>query len=119
MKKTFPFSVFFIIIIASCSKDSSYGNNSNTSNNEPSNINLIWENGRSYETTIEVGQTITWTWGSGRHNLRTTSGVESFDSGYSSDRGFQFSHTFSEVGTTSYVCDPHSSDMFGTVTVTE
>ena len=102
-----------------CSKNSPYGNNPNTTNNEPSNINLIWENGRASETTIEVGQTKTWPWDSGRHNLRASSGVEIFDGGYSLDRGFQFSHTLSEVGPTIYVSDPHSSDMFGTVTETE
>ena len=66
-----------------------------------------------------VGETITWTWGGGTHNLRTTGGVEMFDSGYSSTYGFTFSHTFTVVGTTTYVCDPHESHMYGIVTVIE
>ena len=32
------------------------------------------------QLTIEVGDTVEWTWGSGTHNLVSTSGVETFDS---------------------------------------
>ena len=48
----------------------------------------------------------------------STQGVESFDSGFSSQTGFTFSHTFTIVGTTNYVCTPHASDMYGQVNVT-
>ena len=68
------------------------------------------------QITIEAGDTVVWTWGSGTHNLRSTSGTESFDSGYFGS-GYQFSHTFNQQGVTNYTCDPHSS-MYGTVTVT-
>ena len=47
--------------------------------------NLDWANDGSsnnQQITIDVGDTIIWTWGSGTHNLRATSGTESFDSGY-------------------------------------
>ena len=67
------------------------------------------------QINIEAGDTVIWTWGSGTHNLVSTSGVETFDSGYSG-AGFEFSHTFNEVGVTDYTCDPHDS-MYGTVTV--
>ena len=122
MKKT----ILLIAVVSSithfsCSKDT-YGSNDNktsTSFNDSSNIKLMWENNSSYETTINVGQTITWVWGSGRHNLRSISGVETLDSGYSSNRGFEFSHTFNNVGTTNYICDPHKSHMYGKVIVEE
>ena len=71
------------------------------------------------QITIGVGDTVIWTWGGGTHNLRSTGGVETFNSGYSSTYGFTFSHTFTVVGTTTYVCDPHESHMYGTVTVIE
>ena len=107
--------VIFIIFHA-CSKDSV---DENENYNNVSENNLLWQSGTSYETTIQVGETITWTWGGGTHNLRSTGGVETFDSGYSSTYGFTFSHTFTVVGTTTYVCDPHESHMYGTVIVVE
>ena len=69
------------------------------------------------QIVIDVGDTVVWTWGSGTHNLRSTGGVESFDSGYGS-AGFQFSYTFNSPGVTTYICDPHPNSMYGTVTVT-
>ena len=104
------------IIFHACSNDS-IDENENY-NNVSDNI-LLWQSGTSYDTTIQVGETITWTWGGGTHNLRSTGGVETFDSGYSSTYGFTFSHTFTVVGTTTYVCDPHESHMYGTVTVVD
>jgi hypothetical protein len=69
------------------------------------------------QITIAVDDTVTWTWGSGTHNLRSTGGVEMFDSGYYGP-GYQFSHTFTIPGVTTYICDPHPNSMYGTVTVT-
>ena len=83
--------------------------------------NLGWANDGSsndQQITIEVGDTIIWTWGSGTHNLRATSGTESFDSGYFTGAGNTFTYTFNHVGSTDYVCDPHAGNMYGTVTVT-
>ena len=71
------------------------------------------------QITIEVGDTVTWTWGSGTHNLRSTGGVEMFNSGYFAGPGPQFSHKFTVPGVTTYICDPHPSSMYGTVTVNE
>ncbi len=70
------------------------------------------------QITIEVGDTVEWTWGSGTHNLVTTSGTETIDSGYHGV-GYVFSYTFNEVGATDYVCSPHAGNMYGTVTVEE
>ena len=83
--------------------------------------NLGWANDGSsndQQITIEVGDTIIWTWGSGTHNLRATSGTESFYSGYFTGAGNTFTYTFNQVGSTDYVCDPHAGNMYGTVTVT-
>ena len=83
--------------------------------------NLDWANDGSsnnQQITIDVGDTIIWTWGSGTHNLRATSGTESFDSGYFTGAGNTFTYTFNQVGYTDYVCDPHDGNMNGTVTVT-
>lgn len=83
--------------------------------------NLDWANDGSsnnQQITIDVGDTIIWTWGSGTHNLRATFGTESFDSGYFTGAGNTFTYTFNQVGSTDYVCDPHAGNMNGTVTVT-
>ncbi len=70
------------------------------------------------QITINVGDTVTWTWGGGTHNLRSTGGTESFNSGYYTGPGPQFSYTFNTPGVTTYICDPHPNSMYGTVTVT-
>ena len=70
------------------------------------------------QLTIEVGDTVEWTWGEGTHNLVTTSGTETIDSGYHGV-GYVFSYTFNEVGATDYVCSPHAGNMYGTITVEE
>ena len=69
------------------------------------------------QINIELGDTVKWTWvGSGNHNLISTSGTESFDSGFGG-AGKTFSHTFNSEGSTNYVCSPHAGNMFGTVNV--
>ena len=115
--KKFKILLFIIFIIfQACSKDSIDDENENYNND--SNYNLLWQSGTSYDTTIQVGETITWTWGGGTHNLRSTGGVENFDSGFFTGPGPQFSYTFNAPGVTTYICDPHPNSMFGTVTVT-
>ena len=75
-----PIVLFVVFIIfQACSKESI--DNENENYNNSSDYNLLWQSGTSYETTIQVGETITWTWGGGTHNLRSTGGTEMFDSG--------------------------------------
>ena len=82
------------------------------------NHQLNWNmSSTNQQITIAVDDTVTWTWGSGTHNLRSTGGVEMFDSGYYGP-GYQFSHTFTIPGVTTYICDPHPNSMYGTITVT-
>jgi len=69
------------------------------------------------QITIDVGDSVTWTWGNGTHNLRSTGGVENFDSGYFTGPGAQFTYTFTMPGITTYICDPHPNSMYGAVTV--
>lgn len=67
------------------------------------------------QITIDVGDTVIWTWGSGSHNLISTSGAHTFDSDYHG-QGYVYSLTFNEPGVTDYTCTPHAS-MYGTITV--
>lgn len=68
--------------------------------------------------TIEVGDTVIWTWSANgsSHNVKSTSG-ETFESAFSGTQGNTFSHKFITVGTSNYVCQPHPGNMFGTITV--
>jgi plastocyanin len=68
--------------------------------------------------TIEVGDTVTWNWySSGSHNVKsTTASNETFESDFFQNGG-TYSRRFTSVGTNEYICSPHASDMFGTITV--
>lgn len=72
------------------------------------------------DITIEIGDTITWVNEQGRHNVVSTSGPVSFDSGEPQTGEWEFSVTFSQPGVYQYICEPHaSSGMFGSITVLE
>ena len=117
------YASFLIVLIFGCHNDSV----SDLSSQDPipddiTLHELFWQNSSistNQQLLINVGDTVRWTWGSGTHNLRTTSGVESFNSDFHSTEGFQYTHQFNPVGATQYVCDPHPSTMFGTITVTD
>ena len=84
--------------------------------------NLDWGlniNGAAASLTIEPGDTVEWTWVDNlQHNVASTaSAQESFNSGLIQGQGSTWSYTFTEVGVNDYVCTPHSSSMFGTITV--
>ena len=55
-------------------------------------------NSTNQEITIEIGDTVEWTWTGGNHNLISVSGAESLDSGYSNSTGFTYSYTFNAIG---------------------
>jgi plastocyanin len=82
------------------------------------------------KTTVQVGETVQWTWMSGPHS--TTSGTCTAGGGYygGSDctdsgawdsaqhtAGYQFSQTFTTPGTYKYFCAVHGSAMVGSVVV--
>lgn len=69
--------------------------------------------------TIEVGDSVTWIWyAGGFHNVVSdVNATESFTSGATQGNGFEYTYTFTQVGTNGYFCNPHSSTMFGTITV--
>tara|TARA_B100000767_G_scaffold181913_1_gene169860 strand:+ start:461 stop:844 length:384 start_codon:yes stop_codon:yes gene_type:complete len=114
---------FGVLLISSCTNDSISDLTTSTTEQEGLTLyDLVWQNSSistNQELNIKVGDTVRWTWGSGTHNLRSTSGVESFDSGYHSSSGYQFMYEFTEIGSTEYVCDPHPNSMFGSITVSE
>ena len=84
--------------------------------NAQTQYNFDWNmQSTNQQITIDVGDTVVWTWGSGSHNLISTSGTHTFDSDYHG-QGYTYSLTFNEPGVTDYTCTPHAS-MYGTITV--
>ena len=85
--------------------------------------NLGWStSGESInqQLTIDVGDTVIWTWTYGTHNLVQV-GAETepgFGEGYHST-GHVYSHTFTTPGVHAYLCSPHPSSMYGAITVNE
>jgi plastocyanin len=65
--------------------------------------------------TVAPGQSVTWHWGDGPHNVHVTAGPEQFDSGIKT-AGSSYTRAFTTAGTYSYQCDVHPS-MRGQVVV--
>ena len=73
------------------------------------------------QLSIDVGDTVRWTWDSMGHNLVQLNGETEpgFGEGYVQSPGHQYSHTFTTVGAHDYHCGPHPNSMYGTITVNE
>jgi plastocyanin len=86
----------------------------------PNNNNLF----QPTNITINVGDTVRWTWADDHHNVSSTTGNNCiasglFDSGLL-DTGATFNFTFNTVGTVNYMCTPHCDDgMKGVVVVSD
>ena len=67
---------------------------------------------------IDEGDTVTWTWTDNMTHTVTSNagGSETFNSGNITGNGETYSHTFTEVGETTYKCNLHAG-MQGTITV--
>ena len=70
--------------------------------------------------TIARGTRVTWVWNDpATHTTTSNPGqADSWDSGFLTGNGSQFSHTFNSAGVFSYMCTVHGPAMSGTVTVT-
>jgi plastocyanin len=68
--------------------------------------------------TVEIGDTVKWVWLSNNHNVVSNGDAnENFNSGAPENAGATFSYTFTSLGTSDYVCEPHPGNMYGTITV--
>jgi hypothetical protein len=85
--------------------------------NAQTTYNYDWNmQSTNQQITIDVGDTVIWEWtDSPQHNLISTSGTHTFDSGFHG-QGYTYTLTFNEPGVTDYTCTPHAS-MYGTITV--
>src|SRR5262245_13999956 len=86
----------------------------------PNNNNIF----QPANITINVGDTVRWTWADDHHNVSSTTGNNCtasglFDSGLL-DTGATFTFAFNAVGTVNYMCTPHCDDgMKGVVVVSD
>jgi len=93
--------------------------------NAQTTYDLIWERdflSPESDLTIEVGDTVRWTWTDENHTVENVPGssVETFNSGFLGPIGSQWSYTFTVVGDNDYFCGIHGADdMSGTITVME
>ncbi len=72
--------------------------------------------------TVKVGDTVTWTWAGGVHDVVSGPGCKSdgaWKSTLQSTAGATFTHTFDAAGSFEYFCTPHcqNSAMIGTIVV--
>lgn len=118
MKQTLLFSVLFLLGVCLQAQTTETINIDWGIGSNPDNVP---ETDPKYPSkTIEVGDTVIWTWIDDLgHNVASIDGssTENFDSGIQSGQGETFSYTFTTVGTNSYQCDPHPNSMYGTITV--
>jgi len=90
--------------------------------NSQTTHNLDWFAGigQNVDLTIDVGDTVIWTWTSPNHTVENVPGnsVEVFDSGFLGPLGSTYSYTFTVVGDNDYFCGVHGAfSMSGTITV--
>lgn len=84
--------------------------------------NLDWAvgiNGEDASVTIEVGDSVEWTWTDNLpHTVTSLAGAtEAFDSGTITGNGETYTYTFTMEGVNPYDCVIHPATMFGTITV--
>jgi len=70
--------------------------------------------------SIETGESITWQWSGRTHNLKGVAGGPGWSGvvlvNYAQDANY--TRTFNEPGTYTFLCEAHSPNMSGTITVT-
>jgi hypothetical protein len=86
----------------------------------------FFNDGPMFDTniTIEVGDTVVWEWepNAMHHNIKSVAGsTETFgtpgDENATFNAPYSYSYTFTQVGTNDFVCQPHQTFMYGSVTV--
>lgn len=86
----------------------------------------FFNDGPMFDTniTIEVGDTVVWEWEANamHHNVKSVTGsTETFgtpgDENMTFNAPYSYSYTFTQVGNNDFVCQPHQTFMYGSVTV--
>lgn len=81
---------------------------------------IDWSLGASGNLSINVGDSVRWTWKDNfAHSVTSLAGgSETFDSGLVTQNGHTFTFQFNNVGSTNYNCSVHALNMTGTISVT-
>jgi plastocyanin len=114
------------VVTAACGSDDKDTGSSGTSGTPAAVTNEITVSSNKFTPatlTVKVGDTVTWKWAGGTHNVVSGSNCMS-DGVYTSGApngtvGNTFTQKYDKAGTFDFFCNPHcaSSGMKGTVTV--
>ena|SRR5688572_5545568 len=126
MKKVLLGLGLAMALVPACSSDDTPGTSSGTSGTTPAaaTVNISPNKFEPQTVTIKVGQTVTWKWNGGSHNVvggtncAADTSANKFRSG-DVQSGGTFDKKFDVAGTFDYFCEPHCSvGMTGKVVVT-
>jgi plastocyanin len=115
-------------LIAACGSDDSNSSSSSSSSGTsgaattPNGVTVKSNQFVPASLTVKVGDTVTWTWAGGTHDVVSGANCASdgaWSSTLQSTSGSKFTHTFDTAGSFEYFCTPHcaSSAMKGTIVV--
>ena len=110
-------------VTSACGSDSSSSSSSGTPACTVNCVSVSVNKFTPASVTIKAGETVTWTWAGGSHDVVSGANCTN-DNGFTrsplqSTNGVQFQHKYDKAGTFEYFCEPHcsSSGMKGTVVV--
>lgn len=117
--KSLSFLVTAAVVLAACSSSTTTddGTSGGTSTNT---VTLTAARFEPATITIRVGETVTWKWGAGTHDVEsgTTCAPDGRFSSGEPVAGANFEHKFDSAGTFDYFCSVHCADgMVGKVIV--
>lgn len=120
MKKLALSLVLVASVVTACSSSDDGGSSGGAATNE---ITVTSNTFTPATLTIKVGETVTWKWAGGTHNVVSGASCTS-DNAYTSGAptstvGNVFTHTYTTAGQFPYFCNPHCSNsaMQGVITV--
>ena len=125
-KLLFSFLLASASLVAACGSDETPSSSSGGSTADaavpPNNVIVKSNQFVPASLTVKVGDTVTWTWGGGNHDVVSGKNCTS-DAAYSSALlatiGSTFTHTYDKAGSFEYFCTPHCATqaMKGTIVV--
>jgi plastocyanin len=113
-------------LVAACGSDDSNSSSSSSGTSgtaeTPNGVTVKSNQFVPASLTVKVGDTVTWTWAGGTHDVVSGANCASdgaWSSTLQSTSGSKFTHTFDTAGSFEYFCTPHcvSSAMKGTIVV--
>src|SRR4051794_14055109 len=69
-------------------------------------VSIVGKSFGPADVSVAPGDSVTWNWNSGPHNVHVVSGPQTFDSGIK-DTGGTYTRQLTVAGTYSYQCDVH------------